>query len=161
MPSECGRYLRGLTVSQCPALSLLPTAGIRGNVIPPAFPPPHPKPAVTGCAGDRKQDYKTNREPAVPAWLLSQPTPDSHLPHLSLGVGTTAQNNCLTRAKLGVMASLPPNQIRYIERGLRTKYPVDSLSYNTYKNPGRWKLYLFIPILQMKTLRLCEVKSLA
>ena len=59
----------------------VPIVGIRGNFIPPAL---LPEPAVTGCVGDRKQDYKINSEPAVPARLLSEPSPESHLPHLSL-----------------------------------------------------------------------------
>lgn len=115
------------------------------------FPPRGP--AVTGCVGDRKQDYKMNREPAVPAWPLSRPTLDSHLPHLSLGVGTTAQNKCQTRARLGVTGSLPPNQIPYIVHGLGTRHPIDIFSYNSYKNSGKWRLS-FMPILQMKILRL-------
>lgn len=75
-------------------------------LIPPAGP------AVTGCVGDRKQDCKMNREPAIPAWLLSRLTLDSHLPYLSLGLGPQPRINVepgQNREYLGVFP-----QIRYV-----------------------------------------------
>lgn len=58
------------------------------------------------------------------------------------------------------MGSVPPNQKHCIEHGRGSKPSMGICSYNSYRN-RKWKLYLFMPILEMKILKLSAVKSLA
>lgn len=118
-----------------PPLSPRPIVGIRGNFIPPAL---LPEPAVTGCVGDRKQDYKINSEPAIPARLLSRPSPEGHLPHLSLPpatweLGLQPRRKILNRGKTRRHEEFSPKSDHFLEGGLGAKHCLD----NSYKNPQK------------------------